>query len=332
MKLLFIFTGGTIGSTLVGETIAADETKSYKIIDFYSRKYKIDFEYDVCEPYVELSENNTGDSIRILTECVRDNLDKGYDGIIVTHGTDTMQFSAAAVGYTAGVDSVPICFVSSNSPIESCDSNALCNLHGAIELIRRAEDRGVFVIYKNLRDRVVKVHRATRLIGSKSFSDDVSSIFSTVYGQFDLDFNFERNADYSERADEISTLDFSSLCEMSEDIMLLFPYTGMTYPTIDDNIKYIIVNTYHSGTINTKSERAKRFFAEAKAKNVTVFATGIKEGPQYESSNMFSELNIIPLKNMSPVAAYVKLWALSSSGKYSYKNMISSLSGDISPL
>jgi len=96
MKILFIFTGGTIGSTLKdGNVIATDEKKSYKIIEAYGKKYTIDFEYDVCEPYTELSENNTGEHIRMLSTCIRSKLDCGYDGIIITHGTDTLQYSAA---------------------------------------------------------------------------------------------------------------------------------------------------------------------------------------------------------------------------------------------
>ena len=67
MKLLFIFTGGTIGSTMHGDVISPDGTKSRKIIEAYRDKFGIDFEYDTVEPYTELSENNTGRNIRILT-------------------------------------------------------------------------------------------------------------------------------------------------------------------------------------------------------------------------------------------------------------------------
>ena len=60
MKLLFIFTGGTIGSTLHGDVISTDGDKSRKIIETYREKFGIGFEYDAVEPYTALSENNTG--------------------------------------------------------------------------------------------------------------------------------------------------------------------------------------------------------------------------------------------------------------------------------
>jgi len=332
MKILFIFTGGTIGSTLKdGNVIATDEKKSYKIIEAYGKKYTIDFEYDVCEPYTELSENNTGEHIRMLSTCIRSKLDCGYDGIIITHGTDTLQYSAAAIGYLLGLDSVPVCLVSANRPIEHERSNALDNLHGAISLIKNGESRGVFVTYRNDNSKVVRVHRATRLIGSKAFSDDVSSIFGCIYGWFDSDFNLIKNENYLELKDEISPLPVCDISDFSNGVSVLFPYTGMIYPDIDSNTKYILLNTYHSGTINTKSESAKAFFKKAKDMGVTVYCVGIPEGPEYQSSKSFEELGIIPLKNVSPVAAYVKLWLLSNSCGDVTDVMKSSLSGDIAP-
>ena len=58
MRILFVFTGGTIGSTLSGDIISTDEGKSYRIIEAYRERFGIDFEYDMLEPYTALSENN----------------------------------------------------------------------------------------------------------------------------------------------------------------------------------------------------------------------------------------------------------------------------------
>ena len=137
MKILFVFLGGTIGSTLSGEYISPDSKKSRALIEAYSNKHGIDFEYDVTEPYTELSENNSGMHIKRLVTCVKESLNKNYDGIIVTHGSDTLQYSAAAIGYCVGLNSLPICVVAANSPIENANSNAMDNLHGAINFIKQ---------------------------------------------------------------------------------------------------------------------------------------------------------------------------------------------------
>ena len=330
MKILFVFTGGTIGSTLgLGNVISPDPQKSYKIIDAYAERYEIDFDYDVIEPYIELSENNTGLHIKMLVSCIKENLDKGYDGIIVTHGSDTLQYSASAIGYCVGLESLPICIVAANSPVEDLNSNAIDNLQGAISFIKQKLGKGAFVVYRNSCSREVEVHRSTRLIASKAYSDEVMSLYGINYGYFDKEFAFEKNIDYCECADEAEVLSVLSLQEQSSDILVVNAYPGMIYPQLSEKIKYVVLNTYHSGTLNTKSQSARDFFCEAREKNVTVYATGISDGAQYSSAKAFNELCIVPMKNLSPISVYVKLWLLNSIEKDVTELMQKSICGDV---
>lgn len=329
MKLLFVFTGGTIGSTQNNGIISVDKNKAYSIIDAYSKRYGINFKYDVLEPYSELSEYNTGLHIRQLVGCIKENMDKDYDGIIVAHGSDTLQYSAAAIGYCIGLNSLPVCIVASNSPIEESGSNALDNLHGAISFITQKGGRGAFVVYRNANSDTVRVHRATRLIGSKAYSDDVSSVGDIIYGCFDSDFNFIKNDLYTEKADEISAFDASFLEEICNHIIIINPYPAMIYPQLQDSVKYVILNTYHSGTLNTKSKALLDFLKQVKSKDISVYLTGVAEGPQYASCEAFESLGIVPIKDISPIAVYVKLWLISSADKEVQGAIELSLGGDI---
>ncbi len=329
MKLLFIFTGGTIGSTQKGDVISPDLNKSYIILNAYNDKYGIDFDYDVKEPYTELSENNTGFHLKTLAECVKNNTEKNYDGIIITHGTDTLQYSASTIGYTVGLNSLPICFVASNAPIENPISNALDNLHGAINFIKQKAGRGTFVIYRNGASDTVLAHRATRLLESMAYSDEVISVLNEPYGKFDASYNFIKNDKYHEKDDAIDTLSCENFTDTNERVQIIQMHPGISYPEISSNLKYIIVNTYHSGTLDTKSEKARKFFLDAKKKGVTVFATGIYDGPQYLSAKHFAELGITPITNLSPVVAYIKLWLADSMKKDPKQILGQSLSGDI---
>ena len=105
----------------------------------------------------------------------------------------------------------------------------------------------------------------------------------------------------------------------------------MNYPILTSQTKYILLDSYHSGTINTKSTRALEFFATAKKLEVKIFLTGVTYLPEYESATIFEELGIIPIKNISLVSAYVKLWLISSLGLSAEKYIDKSLSGDIAP-
>lgn len=328
MKVLFVFTGGTIGSTLNGSHICLDRHKSYILIESYKRKYGFDIDYDVIEPYTELSENNTGLTIKVLIHSVVSNLNSGYDGIIITHGTDTLQYSSAALSYVVGNNSIPICIISSNYPIEHPNSNGLINLYGAIQFIKNSCGKGVWVIYKNNND-YIKVHRATRLLSNNTFSDCLYSIQNSFYGWFDNFGVFHQNECFREKGDEINLLTYQNLEEECIFILRVEPYPGMIYPDISDNLKYILLGSYHSGTINTKSEKSIKFFNECLRRNINVFITGVSDSVLYESMKIFNEFNITPVVNISPISAYMKLWIGSSTGINISKKINCSLSGDI---
>ena len=83
MKILVIFTGGTIGSTVSGEYISTDGKKPYIILDKYNKEFSNSIEWHTESPYTILSENATIDTYRMLAKSVKAGLSKDYDGIIV---------------------------------------------------------------------------------------------------------------------------------------------------------------------------------------------------------------------------------------------------------
>ena len=122
-------------------------------------------------------------------------MDEKYDGIIVTHGTDTLPYSAAALSYALGNDCIPVCIVSSNYPISDERANGIDNLHGAIRLMESGyttgetgnDDKdagihcGVFVSYRN-HDGVIYIHRASRLLETAAFQPlRDAAVFNGVY-------------------------------------------------------------------------------------------------------------------------------------------------------
>ena len=325
LKILFIFTGGTIGSTDEGGVRSVDGGKPYKIIEAYRGRFGIDFEYDVAEPFCELSENLTGEHIKEIVRAVKAGLALDYDGIILSHGTDTLQYSAAAIGFALGQNTAPVCIISANAPIESEMSNGLINLRAAVEFIRCGAGRGVFSIYANC-DKIL-AHRGTRLAPPIPFSDRAESIFEAEYGSFDGKLLFTKNPKYKEASDKILPLSAEGLSCAAEDILVLTPYVGMRYPDLY-GVKYVIMNTYHSGTLDVKSAAAREFYRLARECGARVFAVGVLEGLDYSSTAEYSELGILPLKNISPIAAYMKLWLLSSAGR-SPEELLLPLSGDL---
>lgn len=315
MKLLFIFTGGTIGST-AGDTVAPDSGAPRLLLEKYGERYGIDFSYDTLSPMSELSENFTGEHISLLLDAVVRHID-GYDGVIVTHGTDTLAYSAAALGYALGNASLPVCLVSANFPIADGRSNALANLRAAVLLIRTGTERGVFVPYDN-GDGATVIHRATRLSTSLALSDKVFSVNEAVCGRVTEDA-FQRSPDFRELPDATAAPPVR-LCAQSTDILRVFPYPGMVYPEIPDGTRFILLDTYHSGTFDGKSAAVRAFLASARARGIPVLVT---DGTAYDSTRIYDEYGVTRLP-LSPIAAYMKLWLYGDT-----RVMLASRGGDL---
>jgi len=308
MKLLFIFTGGTIGSTASKNGISPDKEKPYLLLKKYAERYPIDFTYDILSPMSELSENFSGAHISEILNTVTAHA-KGYDGIVVTHGTDTLAYTASALGYALGNDTPPVCLVSSAYPLEDERENGTHNLFGAISLIRTKKEKGVFVPYQNECKESVTIHRASRLSTSLAFLHQIFSIEDCPYGEVGNAGVFHKNPDFTEAPDACPPPPSLTLSERSDRLLRVFPYPGMVYPEIRDETRAILLDTYHSGTVDGKSPEAHAFLKEANEKRVPVFVTG---NAVYESARIFDEYGVTRLF-LSPIAAYMKLWLYGAS-------------------
>ena len=135
-KILVIFTGGTIASTLRDGVMDTDKEKNYKLIDSYLN-LDDSVTFETKEPYFILSENLSFDNINTLCKCVKESLSEDYDGIVVTHGTDTLQYSASALDIILGNINIPVILVSSNYPLEDTRANGFDNFIGAIKTLMK---------------------------------------------------------------------------------------------------------------------------------------------------------------------------------------------------
>ncbi|MDE6434629.1 MAG: asparaginase domain-containing protein [Lachnospiraceae bacterium] len=331
MKILVVFTGGTIGSVVEEGYISPDSRKPFKLMECYHEQKAGPIQgitFDTCVPYTLLSENLTGEYLAKLGACVRENLRKDYDGIIVAHGTDTLQYAAAMVGYLTGSASIPVMFVSSNYVLEDERANGLDNFACAVEFITERRGRGTFVSYRN-QDNVVYIHRAARVLPHLPYSDEVYSIGDQYYGKYvknasqpgllekgipetgewiykeNVEYHFLEDADFS----------FEQLPrQWNSGILRIFPYPGMEYSVIFEHVRAVMLETYHSGTLCSITPGIWTFLESAKQQKVPVYVTGVNTEADYASFQGF-ERNGKVLRNLSPVAAYVKLWLALESGE-----------------
>lgn len=326
MKILVVFTGGTIGSCYNGNVISTDSSTRYKLIEMYKQRGG-KAEFDTISPYTLLSENLSGEHFSLLYNAIKENINKNYDGIIVTHGTDTLQYTSAMLSYMFGLCSTPIVLVSANYPLENEKSNGLDNFTSAVKFIESGKGKGVFAAYKNSGEPA-KIHRGSRLQHHLAYDDNIYSIKNEYYGEI-TDTGFVENNSYSEKSDEL-VIEKMPISTASSPVLKITPYVGMIYPDINKSTKAILLESYHSGTINTASTELEKFCNKAKELEIPVFLTGSEAGFFYESKELYQKLKINILPPVSPVSAYIKLWLLcESNSEKLYDNFSKSLGGDI---
>ena len=327
MKILVIYTGGTIGSANTDGSIAPSDDAKSLVVEMYKKEYGSEVEFEFANPYTILSENLDGKSLVSLAKAVKDGIAKGiYDGIIVTHGSDTIQYSSSMLCYALGLSTIPVMLVCSNYILSDERANGLENFVAAVEFIKAKLGTGVFVSYANEKGTTY-IHRGSKLLAHEVFSDSLKSVDDMWYASYS-DGTFTKNDSYKEMSDKMDTLNVEDLMETSG-ILFSTIHPGMIFPKFDRSLRAAIFQGYHSGTLSTGTEEMSEFASEAKDIGIPVFSCGAKvDGSNYASLDRFEELGITRLDGVSPIAMYMKAWLLAVNDIDIADNMMNPLGGD----
>lgn len=160
-KILLIGTGGTIASEVTDSGLAPELTTEQLLahIPAISEICRVD-----CVQLLNLDSTNIGPSHwLLLARCIREHY-APYDGFVVTHGTDTMAYTAAALSYLVQGSPKPIVLTGAQKPIGFDSTDSKVNLTDAFRCA--AEDMpGVSIVFDH---KVIPGTRA-RKTRSKSF-------------------------------------------------------------------------------------------------------------------------------------------------------------------
>ena len=320
-KILVIFTGGTIGSVQKDNFLSpGGENPRRLLIEQFAREKQRTYEerfqtqilFETVCPYEILSENLGGKHLETLWRTVRKGTAGGYDGIVITTGTDSLAYSSAAMGYVFADADIPIVMVSANYPLTDKRSNGFANFEGAMALILEGNHKGVFCSYQN--DDGLYLHRATRLLPQANYSDRVLSVADSFYARLEQGV-CRMNAQSGGKDAGDAAFPFLLKCEHLTEVSVFFvrPYPGMRF-WIPDSCDAVLLDTYHSGTLPVKESGFEEFMHEARARKVPVWVAGVPEGVTYETVASYQKEGAVVLPVASPAAMYMKLWLLLANG------------------
>ena len=160
-KVLLIGTGGTIASDVTANGLAPELTTEQLLSHIPAISDICDVD---CVQLLNLDSTNMEPRHWLMiAKCIREHYG-AYHGFVVTHGTDTMAYTAAALSYLVQGSPKPIILTGAQKPIGFDSTDSKINLQDAFRCA--TEDLpGVSIVFNN---RVILGTRA-RKTRSKSF-------------------------------------------------------------------------------------------------------------------------------------------------------------------
>ncbi len=309
-------TGGTIASRLDYRTGAV--IPAFTPGELYGSVPEL---ADICnleteKLFSEFSENMGAEQYLILAREIGAAIEGGYDGVVIGHGTDTMHHTAAAISFMVQRTPVPIVMVGSQRSSDRPSSDAALNLISATWTAARGPIAEVMVcMFGPTSDHYNLLHRGTRV---RKMHSSYRSTFRTL-GDIPLAMVGDKKitplkTDYAPRRQD---RDVDVRAVFDERVTLLYYYPNMQADVIDALVERgyrgIVVAGTGLGHVNRKVYPALERAREA---GVLVFMTlqtlwGFVQMHVYETGREILGLGVVPLANMLPEVAYIKLgWAL----------------------
>ena len=163
-RVTIISTGGTIASRVDYRTGAVRPAISasdlYSIVPELSDIALIDTEI----LFSAFSEDLTPKHWTKIAERVAEHIRRGAHGVVITHGTDTMGYTAAALSFALQNLPVPVVLVGAQRSEDRPSSDAAENLIGAVQCAANAPFAEVVVaMHQTISDEAIAIHRGTKV-------------------------------------------------------------------------------------------------------------------------------------------------------------------------
>ncbi len=262
------------------------------------------------------SENISAEHWTVMAEAVVEEIKKGVHGVIIGHGTDTMHYSSAALSFMVQNSPVPIILVGSQRSSDRPSSDAALNLIHSAHAAGSCDIAEVMVsMFGPTSDEYGLLHTGTRV---RKMHSSYRSTFRTI-GDIPLATVSQKEirplrSDYLVR-DPNRKVRLNTSCD--DRVSLLYYYPNMKPDMIDSLVdngyKGIVIAGTGLGHVNRPLFPS---LAKAIEAGVHIFMTvetlwGYTQMYVYDTGRDLMDLGVVPVGNMIPETAYVKLiWAL----------------------
>ena len=232
---------------------------------------------------------------------------KEYDGFLVTHGTDTLCYTASALSFILQELNKPIVLTGAQVPLEEIGSDGRANLINAMR-VATSKLAEVAVVFGS---QIIRGSRAkkTSVFDLQAFT----SVNDTPLGSIGLSIKYTNAARMRTRRKPILR------AVLNENVAMLPIYPGIkpeVLSYISKNHDGIVLEGYGAGNIPNGRLSLIPIIADATSRNVPIVVctqciVGSTEMELYQVGRAALEAGAIPAMDMTPETALVKLmWVL----------------------
>jgi len=315
-RVSILSTGGTIASRVDYRTGAVRPAISasdlYSIVPELSNIAMI----DTAILFSVFSEDLTPKHWTAVAEAVAERIREGVSGVVITHGTDTMAYTAAALSFALQNLPVPVILVGAQRSEDRPSSDAATNLIGAVLAAAKAPFAEVAVaMHETISDGSIALHRGTKVRKCHTSRRDAFKSVNTTLLARVTDGRIEMLTDDYYRREPDRELNLKA--RFDDRVALVKFYPGMDPAfielCIDEGYRGLILEGTGLGHVGRHCFKAIRKAVESGL--IVAMASqciwGRVNMNVYANGRDLLAMGVIPLGDMLAETALVKLmWAL----------------------
>ncbi|MFA4986218.1 MAG: Glu-tRNA(Gln) amidotransferase subunit GatD, partial [Candidatus Brocadiia bacterium] len=265
------------------------------------------------------SEDMSSNEWKTIATEIGNEIEKGCDGIVIGHGTDTMHYTAAILTFMCQNLPCPVVIVGSQRSSDRPSSDAALNLTNAVKTAAESDFAEVMVcMFGPTSDEYCLLHRGTRVRKMhSSYRSTFRTIGDTPLAMVSPKWIKPIHRDYRVRDKSRKPI----IKPVFEDrVSMLYYYPNMSPDLVDslrDNgYKGLVIIGTGLGHVNRKMNPALKRAVDSGMHVYMCVQTlwGYVQMFVYDTGRDLLELGVVPLGNMIPETSFAKLgWALGQS-------------------
>ncbi len=306
-RVSILGTGGTIASYVDYATGAVKPLETAQDVLYAEPELQELGDIDAEIVFNIFSEDMNSKYWEILAKKVFEKTSNG-EGVVVTHGTDTMSFTSSALSFMIDNPEAPIVLTGSQRSSDRPSSDAHFNLLGSVKVAQSDLGEVAVVMHSTSSGNSLTIHRGVNVRKMHtSRRDAFKSINSEPIGTIDSNLSI-KFAEYRKINGKPSKL----YEKMNEKVSLIYYYPGMDkeilYGICERKDGMIIAGTGLGHVSNTFISDLEGFVKDGKIIGMTSQClNGSVNLDVYSTGRRLTGAGVISLGDMLPEVAYVKL-------------------------